>query len=267
MSKNLLTPDTRQVVRLPGQCRMANSPVSSADHQLSSDAAKAESRTRLGSLVSEISGNPTVDLRVVLFTVADGQLQIALLDAADGPELPGGSPDPGEGLDAEARRIALMTMGLRGQYLEQLYTYSQSRPPGWTLTVAYLALLSSTNQPHLPEGGGWYDLTEVDATTEFDRQVIEYAVLRLRAKISYTTVAFHLMPARFTLGDLQSTYEAVLGHTLDKRNFRRRILAAGFLDPTGAKRREGSHRPALLYRFRPTDDRGGYLTPTWVDGK
>ena len=212
------------------------------------------------------TGNPEVDLRVVLFTVVDGQLRIALSEALGAPGLPGGSPDPGAGLDAEARRIALMTMGLREQYLEQLYTFSHVRPPGWTLTIAYLALLGSTSQPRVPDGGRWYHLTEVEATPAFDRQVIEYAVLRLRAKISYTDVAFHLMPATFTLRDLQTTYEAVLGHPLDKRNFRRRIIAAGFLDPTGKKRRDGSHRPALLYRFRSSDDREAYLTPTWVEG-
>lgn len=261
-----ITKITLQHQRRPGDYRMTHRASMVEDRQFSRGLPTAPSSANLGTRGAEIHGNPSVDLRVVVFTVVDGGLRVALVDADDTPKLPGGPPAPGAGLDAEARRIALLTMGLREQYLEQLYTFSQSRPPGWTLTIAYLALLSPVGQPRVPEGGRWYDLTEVGAASVFDRQVIDYAVLRLRAKISYTTVAFHLMPVTFTLGDLQATYEAVLGHPLDKRNFRRRILAAGFLDPTGTKRREGSHRPALLYRFRSTHDREAYLTPTGVDG-
>ena len=96
--------------------------------------------------------------------------------------------------------------------------------------------------------------------------VVDYALMRLRAKLGYTNVAFHLLPEQFTLSELQETYETILARRLDKRNFRRRMIASGILLETEAKRREGSHRPATLYRFRPTDDRESYLTPPWAEG-
>ena len=66
-----------------------------------------------------------------------------------------------------------------------------------------------------------------------DRMIVDYALLRLRAKLGYTTIAFHLLPPSFSLSELQNVYEAVLDHQLDKRNFRRRIHAAGVLEGTG----------------------------------
>ena len=98
-----------------------------------------------------------------------------------------------------------------------------------------------------------------------DRMVIDYALVRLRAKLGYTTVAFHLLPPTFTLTELQGAYETILGHPLDKRNFRRRVIAAGILARTDAQRRMGSHRPAALYRFQSLDDRETYLTPPWAE--
>jgi hypothetical protein len=97
-----------------------------------------------------------------------------------------------------------------------------------------------------------------------DRRVLDYALMRLRAKLGYTNIAFHLLPPTFTLSELQLAYEAVLGHPVDKRNFRRRMIASGILDQLDEKRRDGSHRPAALYRFASRDDREAYLTPPWA---
>ena len=70
-------------------------------------------------------------------------------------------------------------------------------------------------------------------------------------KLDYTTIAFNLLPEQFTLRELQRVYEIILHRKLDKRNFRKKILATGILEDTGAKKMEGTHRPARLYRFNP----------------
>jgi len=93
----------------------------------------------------------------------------------------------------------------------------------------------------------------VDGLTElaFDNnRVIEQAITRVRAKLDYTNIAYGLLPARFTVRELQTTYEAIMEGPLDRRNFRKRMLSAGIIEPTGARRRDGAHRPALLYRFQ-----------------
>jgi 8-oxo-dGTP diphosphatase len=89
-------------------------------------------------------------------------------------------------------------------------------------------------------------------------------MIRIRAKLGYTNIALHLLAPSFTLTNLQGVYEQVLGRSLDKRNFRRRMIASGMLARTGVFQREGSHRPAELYRFASDPDQSTYLTPPWA---
>lgn len=208
---------------------------------------------------------PTIDLRIVLFTVAGGRLWVALHDQDGASRLPGGTPNPERSLDAEARRLARETTGLREQYLEQLYTLGVPARPFWTVMIGYLGLIGSASDDAPSVTGGWRDIERLPILPAADRMMTDYALVRLRAKLGYTTIAFHLLPPAFTIGELQGAYEVILDRCLDKRNFRRRVVAAGLLESTGEQRRDGSHRPALLYRFRATEDRGAYLTPPWAE--
>jgi 8-oxo-dGTP diphosphatase len=209
---------------------------------------------------------PIVDLRIVLLTLDDGRLQVALHASSDFLRLPRGAPERDRSLDTEARQIVRRAVGLREQYLEQLYTLTVTDNAGWTVVVSYLGLISSSRTLPLTSEGSWHNVAVLPPLSEPDRMVIDYALVRLRAKLGYTTVAFHLLPAVFTLSELQGAYEVILNQRLDKRNFRRRVTAAGILEATGAKKRDGSHRPALIYQFRATDDRETYLTPKWAEG-
>lgn len=208
---------------------------------------------------------PSIDLRVVLFTVASGDLWVALQNADRPSRLPGGIPTPERSLDAEARRLARQTTGLREQYVEQLYTFGVPERGAWTVIVGYLGLIGSGSGATPTVIGGWYPVDRLPPLAPADRMMVDYAVVRLRAKLGYTTIAFHLLPTTFTVGELQGAYETILGRRVDKRNFRRRVLAAGLLESTGEQRRDGSHRPALLYRFRADADRESYLTPPWAE--
>lgn len=209
---------------------------------------------------------PAVDVRIVLFTIADGRLVLYLRGTDHGDRLPGGEPLLGESLDADARRLLRAETGGREEYLEQLYTLGVTTSCYWRVIVTYLGLAKTDGAAPPPSSGSWHDLDALPSISESDRLLVDYGARRLRAKLGYTTIAFHLLPATFTLSELQTAYEAVLGSTLDKRNFRRRVLAADFLAATSEKRRVGSHRPALLYRFRAVHDHESYLTPTWAEG-
>lgn len=208
---------------------------------------------------------PTVDLRIVLFTVAHGRLRVAFREEATRLRLPRDEPRPNENLDTEARRIARAT-GLHEQYLEQLYTLSVQETDDWSVIVSYLGLICSGREPEPSFRGVWRDADDLPVLSRSDDMVVDYAKLRLRAKLGYTTIAFHFLPGSFTLSEAQNTYETVLGRKLDKRNFRRRMTAADIIEPLADKRREGSHRPALLYRSRVPYDRETYLTPAWTEG-
>ena len=81
-------------------------------------------------------------------------------------------------------------------------------------------------------------------------QIVQYGLQRLRNKLEYTAVGFELLPDEFTLTELQTAYEIVLGETLDKRNFRRRIAEANVLEELPRFKSEGQGRPARLHRYR-----------------
>lgn len=207
-----------------------------------------------------------IDLRVVLFTISAGSLRIAVVKGdSSGVRLPRRRPTRGESLDAGASQIIEQKLRLNPRYLEQLYTVSAYESEEWTVVVSFMALIGATDVESALPHGEWRPFGDPGISSPIDRSVVDYAVTRLRAKLSYTTIGFHLLPAQFTLGELQSTYEIILGQQLDKRNFRRRMLATDVLDPTHDKRRDGSHRPAVLYTFRPPHDAERFLTPSWVE--
>ena len=81
------------------------------------------------------------------------------------------------------------------------------------------------------EGAEWFPVEALPALTGDHPEILAYALRRLRYKLEYSAVGFQLLPENFSLSELQQTYEMILGETLDKRNFRRRMLQAGIIEP------------------------------------
>ena len=207
---------------------------------------------------------PEVDIRIAAFTVANEQLYV-LLDRAEGEQqLPRSGVSRFASIDLQARDALRTHLGTSEQYMEQLYTLTVVEGGVWRIVVSYVALISSFDELLAPISGRWALTSSLDQLIIGDTLVFEYALFRIRSKLDYTTIGFNLLPAEFTLSEVQSAYETVLGRKLDKRNFRRRMSALGILTVTGSTRRDGSHRPARLYRFRPDRDSSDYLTPPWA---
>jgi 8-oxo-dGTP diphosphatase len=196
-----------------------------------------------------------------IFTVRDDGLHVLLIQMKKGPfsglwALPGGLIDDGERLDAAAARILEEQTGVTRVYLEQLYTFdgTERDPSGRVVSVSYVSLipsrgLSLRTTPKYAEVRFW-PCTNLPEKLAYDHgEIIEYALARLKAKVQYTNVMWSLLPSRFTLTELQAAYESVLDRVLDKRNFRKKILALGLVRPCGEKRTGGRHRPAMLYEF------------------
>jgi 8-oxo-dGTP diphosphatase len=206
---------------------------------------------------------PEVDVRVAAFTI-DGEELYLLLDGSAGQQLPRSAPSRLDSIDLQARDLLRTHLGVPEQYMEQLYTLTVVESSVWRIVVSYVALISSPHGLETPATGRWERATTLDRLGPGDALVFEYALFRVRSKLDYTTIGFNLLPEEFTLSELQSAYETVLDRKLDKRNFRRRMLALGILTVTGSTRRDGSHRPARLYRYRPDRDSTDYLTPPWA---
>jgi 8-oxo-dGTP diphosphatase len=201
-----------------------------------------------------------VAVDLVIFTIRDGALHALLIERALPPfegrwALPGGFILRGESLaDAALRELGEET-GVRNVYLEQLYTFGDPDrdPRGRVVSVAYYALISADRAP-LSAGSDasaarWWPVADHPPLAFDHREILAYAVERLRNKLEYTTVGFQLLPPKFTLTQLQQVYEAILGRALDKRNFRRKMDLLGILSPLKEWAREGRSRPAQLFTF------------------
>ncbi len=207
-------------------------------------------------------------LTIILVPFRLNQLR---LDAAHragtrfGTTLITGHPAPGEALDAAAARLVVEWFGVPAQYVEQLYSLSVDRTGRQEVAIGYIVLFrQDVDLRHADDRVVWSPVDHLHIHDETHRMVFDYALVRLKAKLGYTNIAFHLLPVQFTLSELQQTYETVLGHLVDKRNFRRRMVASGTLTKTHQMRRDGSHRPAALYQFAAQDDHAAYLTPSWA---
>ncbi len=202
----------------------------------------------------------TVD--VVLLTLHEGALQVGLLKREqapfDGaPALPGGYVHADEDQDcyAAAARVLRHKAGLDVPYLEQLATFSGGArdPRGWSVSIAYLALVAF--DLHGQAAHADLRFVPVDRLPElpFDhRAIVEAALARLRSKSQYSSLPCYLAGDSFTLPQLQHVYEVLMGETINKVSFRRKMSEMDMLDPLeGRFAAAGAHRPAQLYCLKP----------------
>lgn len=198
----------------------------------------------------------TVD--IVLLTLRAGQLQVMLLKRDREPfagalALPGGYVHASEDQDCEdaAQRVLLNKAGLKSPYLEQLASFSGPArdPRGWSVSVAYMALVPAP-EPALP-GQHWLPVDRLPQLPFDHGRIVAAAAERVRNKSQYSSLPVHLCPEPFTLPQLHGIYETLLGETINAVSFRRKMDELAILEPVpGAKRAEGPHRPAQLYRLK-----------------
>jgi len=203
-------------------------------------------------------GALTVDC--VVFGFDEAELKVLLIRRGIAPfkgkwALPGGFVRVDETVDDAARRELLEETGLTNVFLEQLYTFGAVNrdPRERVVSVAYYALVKLSEHPAAgasdASDAAWFPIAEKSALAFDHSEILETALTRLRGKVRYEPLGFELLPAKFTLSQLQRLYEAVLQTPLDKRNFRKKILAMDLLLPLKEQARTGAHRPAQLFRF------------------
>jgi len=202
---------------------------------------------------------PAVTVDCIVFGL-DGGLKVLLIQRALEPfsgqwALPGGFAVVGENLEDAARRELSEETGLEGVFLEQLYTFSEPDrdPREHVVTVAYYALVNLTEH-HIhastdAKSAAWFEVDDIP-TLAFDHErILQVAYERLKGKIRYQPIGFELLPSRFPLRQLQQVYEEILDRSLDKRNFRKKILKMGIIEELDEVETDVDHRAARLYRF------------------
>lgn len=206
---------------------------------------------------------PLFSVDMAIFSVFDSQLQVLLIKRPNFPQrgqwaLPGGFVNMSADqtlLDTAHRKLFEKT-GIASPYLEQVESIGNDTrdPRGWSVTVLYFALIDYNafvqQESNLLDHSQWRPVNQIkDLAMAFDHSLLlERALERLGNKTRYTALPASLMPERFTLTELQHIFEIILGHTLDKKAFRRRMIDAGAVVETGASKIVGK-RPAQLYRY------------------
>jgi 8-oxo-dGTP diphosphatase len=200
----------------------------------------------------------TVDC--VVFGLDEQALKILLIQRNLEPfrehwALPGGFVHLDETLDEAAFRELREETGLSRVFLEQLFTFGRidRDPRERVVSVAYYALVKlhdhQVQAATDAKDAAWFAIDDLPALAFDHQEILETALQRLQSKVRYQPIGFELLPKKFTLTQLQSLYEIVLERDLDKRNFRKKVLALGLLEDLNEIEQDVSHRAARLYRF------------------
>jgi 8-oxo-dGTP diphosphatase len=200
----------------------------------------------------------TVDC--VVFGFDEGDLKLLLIQRDLEPfagkwALPGGFVRVNETLDEAALRELQEETGIAKVYLEQLFSFGETKrdPRERVVTVAYYGLVKLID--HRIKGAtdarnaAWFDINDLPKVAFDHGEIIEMGLQRLKSKVRYEPLGFELLPPKFTLTQLQHLYETILETTLDKRNFRKKILGMDLLIETDEIEQDVAHRAARLYRF------------------
>lgn len=205
--------------------------------------------------------SPTHVTLAVVLQVRGQSLCVLLWQRARAPfsgawSLPGGYLEPGHALEESIRtQLARKVDVAELSWLEQLETAGDPdrHPDEWQLATAYLGLVPSGLDPELPPDTAWHAVDDLPDELAFDHgPIVLDGRERLRAKLSYTNIAFALAPESFTVSELSAIYTAALGYAVDPTNLRRVLERRGLLEATGERRSPGpgGGRPAAVYRFR-----------------
>lgn len=198
---------------------------------------------------------PVLTVDVVLLTIVESELSVALLTRENAPfaghwALPGGfiHTDEDDSAKAAAARVLRDKTKVESPYLEEFGTFSGPvrDPRGWSLTVVYYALAPVVS-PHVK----LFPIRKLPSLPFDHTQIVSGVVERVRSKASYSSLPVHLCPPEFTIPELHAAYEVVLGESINMANFRRKLVDLDLLEEIpGAMRSAGRSRPSQVYRVR-----------------
>lgn len=220
-------------------------------------------RERSTVLSRPVARSLTTSVDVVLLTPRDRTLAVMVQRATD-PRfrdrwiLPWDAPRQGEPPEQAAERVARAALGRAPAALEQVAAFGDDKrhPGDAQLSVAFVGLVPHAVRAEPAESGLWIDREQLPSLSPRHRAMVDAAAAEVRRRIDRSPLAFRLLPAAFTLSELQSVYELLLGQPLHKASFRRALQAALLVEPTDEWRSEGRGRPAQLFRFAPRRRRG-----------
>jgi 8-oxo-dGTP diphosphatase len=221
---------------------------------------------------------PGISIDNVIFGFHENQLKVLLLQVKDKKNwmLPGGFVMKSEHIDEAAARILKVRTGLNDIFLQQFYTFGQPDRSSnevlvkmlkslhqkydknhWALqrfvTIGYYALVEyayvSPQPDEISQACTWHDLDKLPSLLLDHKAIIQKALEEMRLKLNFQPIGYNLLSEEFTMKNLQSLYETILGRKLDRANFNRKMLSYEILDRKEKHFSGGAHKAPYLYKF------------------
>jgi 8-oxo-dGTP diphosphatase len=203
--------------------------------------------------------NIAVSVDCVIFGYDDKDLKVLLiksdLEEFDGLwSLLGDLVIPNEDIESAPYRVLKERTGLSDVYLEQVQTFGSinRHPSGRVITIAYYTLMDiNHNRLKLTDNElHWHNVDDLKKMAFDHKEILDTCLNRLREKVMENPIIFNLLPEKFSLRQLQSLYEAILGIELDRRNFRKKITLKNWLNDINELEEDVPHRPGKLYKLK-----------------
>lgn len=203
-----------------------------------------------------------LEVLINLFTIdKDGILKILLIRREMDPYrgywmLPTSLLLSNETIDECAAEALYDWVGLKDVYIEQCNIYSNlnripvERVIGNSIVGIVDIQTFEWKRKKRNEEIAWFPVNAIPKVVYDHSEIIEDAVKYVRRRLKNINYLKNLFPSDFSLPELQLVYEQVLGHTLDRRNFRKKVMNMDILEDTGDKNELTNGRPAKLYHFR-----------------
>lgn len=205
--------------------------------------------------------NIAVSVDCVIFSYSEKALKVLLiksdLEEFEGMySLLGDLVRPDEDLEEAPYRVLQERTGLHDVYLEQVHTFGNinRHPSGRVITTAYFSLINIRNSrlQITQNDVSWHDVAKIKSLAFDHKIILQTCLSQLQEKVMEHPIVFNLLPEKFSLRELQDLYEAILGIELDRRNFRKRIMAKEWLDDLNEMEEDVPHRPGKLYMLKPS---------------
>lgn len=222
---------------------------------------------------------PHLSIDSVIFGYHDQQLRILLLKwkGLNGWGLPGGFMKRREPLSQAAHRILRERTGLENLFLQQFHVFGDSPyrlqersaaefaknygfdpiDDSWlferTLSIGYFALVDyeqvRVRTDFFTQDDKWWDVGAIPPLLFDQNEVVDKALTTLRLQIYHQPIGYNLLPDKFTLPEIHTLYETILGKKLDQRNFAKKLVSLGLIKKLDEQRAIGPHRSPYLYQF------------------
>lgn len=210
--------------------------------------------------VELVKSYPKVPLTVdcVIFGFEENKLKVLLiksdLEMFEGKlSLLGDMVRDNEELDDAAYRILRERTGMNNVFLDQVRAFSHPKrhPGGRVITVAYCSLLNINHHELKIHDNdlNWHSVASLEEMAFDHKAIVDYCYEWLQKKIQEHPLGFNLLPEKFSLRELQNLYEAILGISLDRRNFRKKFASMDLLIDINEMEQDVPHRPGKLYKF------------------